>query len=695
MPRLILRRLLPGLACLVVSHSATGAESLETMEITASPATPGQVKSLLDLEDSLATVPGGTNLISLEDMPNPVTLSDALGNQPGVVVQEFFGGLDQPRLNIRGSGLQANPVSRGVLIRENGLPANEADGSFIIGLLDLAGTAAISVHRGANSRVPGALTLGGDIDFIGQVNTADGDSFYVESGSFSRQSFLINHQRESDHHFYRLGFYEASAEGYRHHSESSKSVYRISGGFDLAPGLSGQYHLRYSDLHFDMPFVLTKERAENDPRSVYGDGGELFDIGLNMYARDPHRSVSQLRFSQQLSYQQQGSTQAGHQLGLYWQATDDAFVDPMSHIETDATLLGAQYLFDHYPTGYLHYQLGLDHNHSDMPRNYFGNHPLNGDRIAQYAEFDLQAENTTGSLLANLTLFPEWTLSTHLQFTQSERRGIKAQYQSELNKRWEFWTPRIGLIYQPALADLRLFANLSRATEVPTYWEFIGTRLNPILTYLSEAFFLDLRPQKSDTLEIGGQYRWQQQVLDISLYRSELERELMSTASQYGVIANALNYDGTTIHQGVELGIKGPLGIFRYQATWNYSDFYFKNGVFTGKQIAGVPEHILSGKLLYQGETVQTGPTVTWVPGNNPADHLNTLDHEGYLLWGWKFLWQSHRHITAHLVVNNLFDTRYNSTYVIREESSPDLPTFLPGNGFSVMAGVRLDLPNL
>jgi len=29
-------------------------------------------------------------------------------------MQELFGGNDQPRLNIRGSGIQDNPVSRGV-----------------------------------------------------------------------------------------------------------------------------------------------------------------------------------------------------------------------------------------------------------------------------------------------------------------------------------------------------------------------------------------------------------------------------------------------------------------------------------------------------------------------------------------------------------------------------------------------------
>ena len=78
----------------------------------------------------LDAVPGGTNLIQPQEELRLVTLRDALDYQPGLIVQDFFGGIDQPRLNIRGSGIQSNPVNRGVLLLQDGLPLNEADGSF-------------------------------------------------------------------------------------------------------------------------------------------------------------------------------------------------------------------------------------------------------------------------------------------------------------------------------------------------------------------------------------------------------------------------------------------------------------------------------------------------------------------------------------------------------------------------------------
>ena len=56
----------------------------------------------------LDKIPGGTTVANLKELgeKRSQTLKDALVRQPGVIIQEFFGGNDQPRLNIRGSGIQ-------------------------------------------------------------------------------------------------------------------------------------------------------------------------------------------------------------------------------------------------------------------------------------------------------------------------------------------------------------------------------------------------------------------------------------------------------------------------------------------------------------------------------------------------------------------------------------------------------------
>lgn len=86
--------------------------------------------------------------------------------QPGVIIQEFFGLNDQPRLNIRGSGIQSNPQRRGVYLLQDGIPVNFADGSYIIGVMDPMTAHFVEVFKGANALNFGASTLGGAINFV-------------------------------------------------------------------------------------------------------------------------------------------------------------------------------------------------------------------------------------------------------------------------------------------------------------------------------------------------------------------------------------------------------------------------------------------------------------------------------------------------------------------------------------------------
>lgn len=83
------------------------------------------------LRERFVQTPGATAVVGaeeIEDIPAP-TFAEAMIGVPGVVVQEFFGGNDQPRIQIRGSGLQQNPTERGLLVLRNGMPVNRADGS--------------------------------------------------------------------------------------------------------------------------------------------------------------------------------------------------------------------------------------------------------------------------------------------------------------------------------------------------------------------------------------------------------------------------------------------------------------------------------------------------------------------------------------------------------------------------------------
>ena len=132
---------------------------------------------------------GGVALVSQQDIPESanLTVSRALSSVPGVVVQDFFGGNDQPRIQIRGSGLQQNPVERGVLMLQNGLPINRADGSYIVGFANPRQAESIEVYRGYTANRLGATVLGGAINFVSPTGTSQpGVQMMLSGGSFGQ-----------------------------------------------------------------------------------------------------------------------------------------------------------------------------------------------------------------------------------------------------------------------------------------------------------------------------------------------------------------------------------------------------------------------------------------------------------------------------------------------------------------------------
>lgn len=215
-------------------------EAQELPEVTVSAGTE-TVKGDSQVQEQkviLEKVPGATNLINLENHEgSQASLARILSSQPGIIVQEFFGGNDQPRVNIRGSGIQDNPVSRGIQLLYDGLPINQADGSFIIGLTDPEQARYISVYRGANAMRYGATTLGGAIDF-GQRTARNNPAFSVrlEGGSWGQQKIGANLQYAGEKGDVYLQATHSESEGWRDWSQAERSNLTMNVGFAFAGG---------------------------------------------------------------------------------------------------------------------------------------------------------------------------------------------------------------------------------------------------------------------------------------------------------------------------------------------------------------------------------------------------------------------------------------------------------------------------
>lgn len=669
----------PSLALAQAENSPPPALPTVVVHGTEASVTPLLTRGVQAQRQQLARTPGGTNLIQVQEKNRLQSLQDALGSEPGIVLQDFFGGLDQPRLSIRGSGIQSNPVNRGVLLLQDGLPLNEADGSFVISTLEPRNSALIAVRRGANAENPSATTLGGELDF--QSVVADqANSISVNGGSFGRKSLSAGLGGKGEYWDGRIFVSHDEADGYRHHSASKRNSLHANAGWRSA-GVENRTYLAYTDLGFDIPNVIPKARLKTDPRSVMGDYSTPMDVSNNIYLRDPNRQTQQLRLANRTAW---GDENLQHVLGLYWQTVDDTFTSPAMSSPTDGHTQGVQWTTNG-KLSQFSYRVGLNWAHTSMDRDM---HPINaqGVRMPAAARYELEAENRSANIALAWSFAPAWTVVGDVRYVQSQRDAKNLVNQGQLNQKWNSTLPKLGLIWQTT-AQTQVFTNLSRSSEAPTFWEIVsGTSLTP------------LKLQQASTFEVGVRSAFHgsrhQGEVSASVYRSHLKDELMEVFSDNGLTSGTFNYKGRTIHQGLELGLKGKTklasGALEYQAAYTFNDFKFRNADYAGRRIAGVPRHLIQAEMMYRQGPWALGPTLRWQPTSTQTNHANVAgtEQDRYALLGLRFAYQGQEHWHAYVSVDNLTDRVYASAFVIRGTGNAQMPTFLSGNGRSINAGV-------
>ncbi|MEN8722217.1 MAG: TonB-dependent receptor [Alphaproteobacteria bacterium] len=680
------------------------------------------------VQSVLENVPGGTNFSDLREEARLSNFSDALSFLPGLIVQEFSGGSDLPRLNVRGSGIQGNPVNRGVLLRADGVPINDADGSYIIGMLDPNNTKFVTAHRGANSRAFGPATLGGDINFI----SFTGEDAIVRAqgglGSFGRESYLAGLGSYEDDWDIALSYNRSDYDGYRRHSASSREAASLGFGLSIGGDFTNRTNISWTDLSFELPFALNKAQAQNDPQSVIGDndqlgallgGGQLdpaqllgdliagtialpsptalqdpmtvfLEFMLNVYRRDPRREVEQFRAANISNFDLFGIE---NEVAFFGQRTDDLFVDPLSLAVGEVDSLGG-YWQAVYTTQMFDFGFRTGVQRSEFARAYYASEMQDGAQGAIYADLDMEATNALGELTVDMRLGAQWQIGIAAQVMNAKRAIDNRETGDSINQdRWSF-TPKAGIIYGRNKM-WHAYANVSVSQEMPSFWELAANKTNPLPPQDHQVVLSDLKVQQAITVEAGIAGEWLPgHHGQLTIYRTRLEDELLSTAGSTGLIDDTINYDATSIHQGMELGASGDvrftslLGL-TYRLSYVFSDFYFSGGEFDGNQIAGVPRNLLNGQLMFGVGGFSVGPTVQWSPDDNPTDHKNTLFQDSYALLGLVAAYRGEGW-SVFVQGQNLTDEVYASSYVVRAEAQTIFPTFLPGTGRSFDAGFRI-----
>ncbi|MCZ2407824.1 MAG: TonB-dependent receptor, partial [Burkholderiales bacterium] len=518
----------------------------------------------------------------------------------------------------------------------------------------------------------------------------------AEVGSFGRQGLQGAVGAVGERLDGRISVSSDRYDGYRHHSASQRDALQANVGFQGDGGFQNRTYLNWTDLAFEIPSVVPKDRVGSDPRGVMGDGKTPQDQLLNVYKRDPRRAATQLRLANRSTW---GNEALRQEVGVYWQDTDDLFNNQTSHTVTHSRTTGAQWQASGRPdgaAGALGWRTALSWAQSQMERDLYATNPANGQQMQRFGSYDLDASNLQALASADWRVAPGWTVLGSLQWSQITRDAASRTSAAQLDQSWNFATPKLGLNWDLSPAT-RLWANLSRSQEAPTYWEILSATVAPNNPAAASAELVRLKMQRATTLELGGQGRWGEgaQALqwNAAVYRSVVADELISTTDANGIKVGTYNYRGGTLHQGVELGLAGSqrmgIGALDYRASWTYSDFRFRAGEYAGKQIAGVPRHLLNAEFMVRMGAWRFGPNLRWVPVSTPTDHANTpgTQQESYALLGLKVEWREGPW-AVYVQADNVTDRRYASSYAIRNQATAAQPGYLPGLGRSLTAGL-------
>ncbi|MFN3229468.1 MAG: TonB-dependent receptor family protein [Asticcacaulis sp.] len=630
------------------------------------------------------------------------TLPDLFSGTPGVLAQTNFGGVDHPRLSIRGSGLQrgTQPAGRGVELRLNDLPMTYADTSFdfVEWVEPLAFDRAL-VLRGGRAVLNEAATLGGAIDFrLQSGRDLNGALFRAETGSFeSARAQLAMGAGTADRAGY-LSLSGFSQTGERAFSAQQAGRVLAGGQWSLNAATSLSANLIYSDSELELPGPLTLKQIEAgaleaQPGNVNGDWrrwaerarlavGIAHDFGPIRGKLDLSRMATSVEFRRR-----------------------DVQVEDNTDWALSAELSGG--------VGVTKWRVGyLGQRGTREVQQYLnggGTLPsFTGARGLLWADNTLTAERDTLSAGLKAPVVPHVTLEGVVAYNRHSREisdrfpTRSARPGTGFDRQYEATTGLVLLRYQ-VHETLELFASASRTHEPPT-WDVLlinanGLGMGSALvngTNPRRPVVANLGDQAATTVEIGARGRVGPVRLDLTVYRSHLKGELVSTTDPVSQTVSSVGNADKTRRLGVEAFASVPLTqTLQLSGAWTWTQARFdQDPRFGNNTLPIVPEHAATLSLDYHGaKGLFAGVKVDHVPEGGFADYANSLRAEGYTTLGARMGWDSKR-VSVFLEGRNLTDERYVSTVIAAQNNlgGQDNASFAPGEGVAVVLGVELKL---
>ncbi|ATY31193.1 TonB-dependent receptor family protein [Sphingomonas psychrotolerans] len=605
--------------------------------------------------------PGGANVVSAEDFDEKlaVSLRDALAFSPGIYAQPRFG--QEVRLSIRGSGISRGYHMRGLTLLQDGIPINLADDNGDFQELDPAFLQHIEVFRGANALRFGASTLGGAINGVTPTGrSSKGFRLRVDGGSFDTLRGFASAGYADERGDAWLAIAGDRSDGDRDHAR--RKALRVNGniGLRLSENVETRFYASAQTIRQELPGALTYAAVRAAPRS-------------GNFANDQARDIDSLRLQNRTSI----TLGAGKlDVGVFLNAKQ--LHHPIYQLVDQKALDWGSYARLDQDFGTFGFTAGVTARFGDVASRRFVN--VNGEQGAKTFAADQAARTIDAYAEARLRPVDRLTLIAGAVYTSGLRRQDQI-FPALATGRTTFdqLSPKLGLLFEPG-DGIQLYTNLSRSHELPGFIE---------LAQISD--FVPLDAQRGWTAEIGGRGRIGPLRFDLSLYRADLDGELLQYNTAPPTIPASTFNAGRTRHQGVELGLDVDLTAWaRLRQVYQYSDFGFRDDAqFGDNRLPVIPEHFYRAELRVGGEAFHVAPSLEWTPRGAWADYANSFRTGGYILFGLSAEAKIEDRFTLFADARNLGGRKAAGDVSAVVQYAPASAIFTPVERRSVFAGVR------
>ncbi|WP_198398692.1 TonB-dependent receptor family protein [Brevundimonas diminuta] len=660
----------------VSSDPAVISTPLETVLVTGR-RDPDNPQVVARARRSLWRTPGAVAVVAEESYRDRSagSLADILPSVPGVLAQKRYG--EENRLSIRGSGLGQGYHARGILLAQDGIPYNEADGFSDFQGLDPASARMVEVHKGANALPFGSTQLGGAINLVTPTGaTAPFADFHqVEAGQGAMVRTQVRMARQAGPADVFVAASAMESQGWRAHSDQTAARLLVNAGHTADDWIL-RLIAQWVDVQQSLPAMLPLAHALATPR--FTPPSNI----ANDFSQD--QTIGRLSL--------QGGWRVSETMSVtaaLWVSDRSLWHPIFQIIEQDSR--------NHGGFGQVEWSgrvgamkadgvAGLSWRQGDRDALRFVN--AGGQRGTQTG---LSRQSAAGVDLfgeGRLFVAPDIALVAGGAVGRTSRQHRNALRSGSDRVEWSWFAPRIGVLWEPD-PRMQMFANLSHSVEPPTYAALVqGARDD----------FVPVRIQTAWTAEIGSRGRMGDLAWDVAAYRSEMDGEMLNFQVGPDIPASTFNA-GRTIHQGLEAGLDWRVpggfagGDMVIRQVYSWSDFRFSGDPLWGDNRLPVqPEHLYRAEIVWRGlRGLTVSPSINWRITAPFVDYANTLKAPAWALLNLGVAWRVNARLSVFADARNLTDERHVAEFAaVTDARTASTAVFYPGEGRSVHVGIRL-----